>query len=619
MGICQTAVENRGKIFFLRKKYPLYHETTLMKESSKYLSDFEIELWEHYLKFTEYKEELLKSNPNLHQQLFEPKLITETLEVDNIRSDYEEKVFFFINKRRFKELTILNSQITFPCFSFQLFPRYKEDKSTLTSLIINNSSIRMDEQTNHYSLLEDVDVLEISFCSITVLPEAFGLIKNVKRLCFRRNNLKTLPKSFDSLRELEYLDLSENEFSVVPKEIFSHGYKLLTLNLSGNQLECFEFIATTENYLLEFLFLSRNKLTKVPFEIRKLKNIKYVNLDENLINERTHNLNEEIPLNTKISCLKNKGINEVIELIKSDVMKPKAEEPERSRNTMVKEPIEKDKKSENQSQQSSALIIVPLKTITDVQQTKDCLLEALRINHTHTELEAEISKFLDKIINQIINDSERKDIESEKQMIKEEQYIFMMEKLEALINSGREKEITLIENFSLKALFKQCYGTYLKVQEFHNNGVLPCTMEEMHPCEKNYFIKKIFKFQTNSQANQELNSRLQEIKQNNKIKKREDISNLIFLKQLNQMIASSKIKLFLQYLGNIDRQIKEFLIALGSTVDNNSFILLLTEMKLLLKEMLDYYEEKNKEGLFNIRYETILSETKSVIHEYYKI
>lgn len=618
MGVCQAAVENRsGKITYLRKKYPLYHETSsLLKDNSaKYIIENENELWEHYTKFTEYKEELLKLNPSLHQQLFDPKIIEQrpdTLEVESIRSDLEEKFFFFFNKRRFKELTIKNSHMTFPRICFQLYPRFKEDKSTLTSLIISNSNIRMDEQTNYYPLLEDIEVLEISFCNIGVLPEGFGLIKNVKNLCLRRNQLKSLPQSFDSLRELEFLDLSENDFTTMPKEIFYHGYKLLTLNMCGNQLESFEFIATAENYLLEHLFLSRNKLTKIPYEIRKLKNIKYVNLDENLINERLHNLNEEIPLNIKLSCLKNKGINEVIELMKPDAIKPKVEEPtERSRrNSIVKEQLLRDNKSNN----SSALAI-PINNVTDISQNISSLLEPMRIKQTHTELEADIAKFLDKLIDQIISDGDLRDIESEKQIIKEEQYIFMMEKLESLISIGREKEIGLIENFTLKDLFKQCYLTYIKVQEFNNNGELPCTLEEMHPLEKNYFIKKIFKFRTTTQLNQELNGKLQEIKQNNKIKKREDVSNLIFLKELNQMIASSKVKLFLHYLGNIDRQINEYFIALWNTVDNNSFILLLTEMKLLLRQMLDYYEEKYCEGLFNIRYEIILSEAKTVIHE----
>ena len=99
-----------------------------------------------------------------------------------------------------------------------------------------------------------------------------------------------------------------------------------------------------------------------------------------------------------------------------------------------------------------------------------------------------------------------------------------------------------------------------------------------------------------------------------KVQQREDISNLIFLKQLNQLIASNKVKMFLQYLGNIDLKIRGFLIDLWESRDNNSFILILTEMKLFLKEMIDYYDEKKVTG-FDLTYEVEKSQSKSVIHD----
>ena len=72
--------------------------------------------------------------------------------------------------------------------------------------------------------------------------------------------------------------------------------------------------------------------------------------------------------------------------------------------------------------------------------------------------------------------------------------------------------------------------------------------------------------------------------------------------------------MFLQYLGNIDLKIRGFLINLWESRDNNSFILILTELKLFLKEMIDYYDEKKVTG-FDLTYEVEKSQSKSVIHD----
>ena len=182
-----------------------------------------------------------------------------------------------------------------------------------------------------------------------------------------------------------------------------------------------------------------------------------------------------------------------------------------------------------------------------------------------------------------------------------------------LINAGRERELSLIDDFEHKVLFKKCYSTYLTKKEYDNTGVLNPKLEEMEPLERKYFLKNVLNIK-NKSDNKEIQESLAKQKEKGKVQQREDISNLIFLKQLNQLIASNKVKMFLQYLGNIDLKIRGFLINLWESRDNNSFILILTELKLFLKEMIDYYDEKKVTG-FDLTYEVEKSQSKSVIHD----
>lgn len=621
MGACHAGENRLAKMLILQKSYPLYHETKLNDEQLiNYLKDNDQEIWEHYLKFNQCKQELQKVNPPLYALFFDEKFKRETtFSINNLKSDDDERFYYFFNKRKYFSIDITNSTVIFPRFSYQYYPHFKDERSFLKSITITSSKVMLDDQATHYINVENCTYLDLSFNKIEQLPENFSKLKNLRYLSLRRNLLSYLPKTFEEFRLIQELDLSENNFTKLPKEIFSHANKLEKLNMNANYLETFEFVGLAENSHLHFLFLAQNRLKKIPLDIKKFKEIQFVNLDENEICEIDTNLKEEIPYDVEITLYKNKVNETVIKLTKP----PKPEGLNQLRNL---ESLKTQKVASETPKSNSSIILsdhssqnLLTKTLRKRSSSKIVQIpkkkgnyDSLRIKNPQTQIEIEIDKKIKKLIEEKENNTfdDKQNIED----IKEEQYFFMINLLENLINTGREKELSLIEDFDLKVLFKKCYTAYLTKKEFENTGILNPKIEEMEPLQKNYFLKHVIMYKKKTINDEEVKKKIEEIIENSKVNQREDISNLIFLRQLNQLLSSSKIKMFFQYLGNIDLNIKKYIINLWETRDNNSFILILTEMKLFLREMLDYYDEKKTIG-YDLTYEVEKSKSKNVIHD----
>lgn len=96
---------------------------------------------------------------------------------------------------------------------------------------------------------------------------------------------------------MEEIDLSENEFTFLPKIITLSS--LRKINLISNKIGSYEIMEdennpyhyeTSDRYDLEFLYLNKNLLDKLPVDFIKNFNfhkIKHMALDENPIKEYT--------------------------------------------------------------------------------------------------------------------------------------------------------------------------------------------------------------------------------------------------------------------------------------------------------------------------------------------
>mmetsp|Transcript_6112 Transcript_6112/g.10147 ORF Transcript_6112/g.10147 Transcript_6112/m.10147 type:complete len:319 (+) Transcript_6112:100-1056(+) len=134
------------------------------------------------------------------------------------------------------------------------------------------------------------------------VPQGFGLIKNLRELRLRYNNLVTLPGDIAQLSgSLKILDLAGNSITKIPPCV-QHLSLLQELKVDHNKLKSLQGVEhmvnlkiLTANYNkikalprgianlidLEVLYLSDNILVSLPNEIRKLRNLKYIHLNGN--------------------------------------------------------------------------------------------------------------------------------------------------------------------------------------------------------------------------------------------------------------------------------------------------------------------------------------------------
>ena len=81
----------------------------------------------------------------------------------------------------------------------------------------------------------EITGLSLFKCGLTEIPPKVMMLKTLKKLFLRRNNIKELPELIGFLPDLEMLDLRINEIKTLPSSIGLLS-KLKYLNLSSNNL-----------------------------------------------------------------------------------------------------------------------------------------------------------------------------------------------------------------------------------------------------------------------------------------------------------------------------------------------------------------------------------------------
>ena len=126
----------------------------------------------------------------------------------------------------------------------------------------------------------EITGLSLFKCKLKTVPPKTMLLKTLKRLCLRRNNIKELPNNIDSLSNLEILDLRINEINTLPRSIGLLS-NLKYLNLSSNNLYSLPMTIGNLKSLI-YLNLNNNKLKSVPDSLGNLKQLKELKIKANL-------------------------------------------------------------------------------------------------------------------------------------------------------------------------------------------------------------------------------------------------------------------------------------------------------------------------------------------------
>jgi len=158
---------------------------------------------------------------------------------------------------------------------------------------------------------DEIRRLDLSGCSIEVLPEELALLTELIVLNLSNNQLKQLPKSLKSLTRLTNLDIRRNNFHALPEvlaemrlgslnasandiediSVLSHCPGLRVCDLSLNKLSSMDLLFAKENDL-RTLNLSGNFLKSIPDELTCLDGLQRLNLSQNMISEIPQSLSK---------------------------------------------------------------------------------------------------------------------------------------------------------------------------------------------------------------------------------------------------------------------------------------------------------------------------------------
>ncbi|EGT36552.1 CBN-TOL-1 protein [Caenorhabditis brenneri] len=187
---------------------------------------------------------------------------------------------------RITDLESLPETVVHVNLAGNLLKRIPDSVNSLPNLVALNVSRNTIEATNSTILISpELEMLDASHNNLETLPSEW-LQKCEKRLAhlhLEHNQIEKIPSGvLSNATNLQTLDLSSNRLRVFGDDILPENSKIGNLRLANNSLEVLEPLSL-EGLKLEFLDLSKNRLTEVPAAIGKVEQLKKVDLSHNQI------------------------------------------------------------------------------------------------------------------------------------------------------------------------------------------------------------------------------------------------------------------------------------------------------------------------------------------------
>ncbi|NMC35101.1 MAG: leucine-rich repeat domain-containing protein [Veillonellaceae bacterium] len=138
--------------------------------------------------------------------------------------------------------------------------------------------------------LEEIERIELDCNKISELPLTFANLNKLRFLSISYNKLKEIPKEIFKLRNLEYLNLASNHLCEIPDEITQLN-KLKVLLIGDNNIKkCPDSFIRFEKLQV----LDIRDWQCVPYDIEKIKSLKRIYVNKELLPFITSNSNIEI-------------------------------------------------------------------------------------------------------------------------------------------------------------------------------------------------------------------------------------------------------------------------------------------------------------------------------------
>lgn len=655
MGVCASTdiISKRLKEFL--KQFPHFNIEEQNNTKHKKIEGQETKMYEHYKAFTKYKDEIQKTNKHVYDSFFntKDKGKSTSIELKNLKTDDEEKFLFFFNLRGFEKVTIKDSYLNFPRFSLCYYPKFRPCESLLTNIVINNSIIIFDESQEGYNRIKKVTYMDLSYNNIENLPIFFKKLINLVYLNLRRNNIFHLSSQMNSLNKLVELDLSENKFKRIPDVCFELQ-SLEILNLNSNQIDMVE--TSKKNYKLTSLFLANNCFNSIPHDIVNLEVLSHLALDNNKISELNANTLSECKSLLKITLsnnlIKNRegvyiGFNNdllIIDPSKNEQFGKNQKNKDTKDTSYDEELISIHKKdvintNQNQNQNKNK---VNFNTITKVKAKNQSRNSSFRYENKDKNVsfnnmdKSEENDSSESILQEGIDEKKKKidtiSLETRKKnLIDEILYKNVYHIQEIKLNNRINEQLSMLnlplsyedqqikeslinkKKIIVKDFLKELIDKKLDSEIGKFNDVeLKIDIKAMYFELSKEKIKSTWKIKDTVEIGDESVKVLKE-----KYCKNNDLGNLVFLKTLHNCLTMSKVKILLQYLRNIDSQLYKYMKDLIEEHEVYSLTLILTELKLFMREIIDYYK-KNIVGYMEIVYEHKIFNNTNVIHRIFQ-
>jgi Leucine-rich repeat (LRR) protein len=471
----------------------------------------------------------------------------------------------------------------------EYYPTFDKTSSFLREITILDCVIRFEDNLDMYNKLTNLIKLDMSSNNLSIIPQEVTKIPFLEILLLKRNFLKELPSSLGEMQHLKHLDLTDNQLSSLPK--FRNDSKVEVINLNKNKFEKFEGIITNSENNLTFLYFVNNFFKEIPRDILKMKRLRHLALDFNKISEIPEWITQftkipdwgygepdfelKISLSNQEQKIQNKDSytssfeskNEVLTISKD--MDNTAPAINKKTPRELKVPNVEEKPAEE------------VKTFE--KSTIDYFPDA---KHSH-----EIN--INKEINQKLKENKLLDKEAKDKMVRKEVMKYLYKKI---IKLEQESEISKFSDTKLKFIIKKCYQVIHKYNHDKYDNRQDTSYSEANDLDRsllNYYRNDIIN-------DKSVQSKVESNKKNS-------LNSIIFSSKL-ETLFTSKIKLYFQYISNIDKKLKIFFKDLYEESDENTFILIITEISILLDILISKFQN-NREIIdnfgFNYSYQII--------------
>ncbi|HXB42220.1 MAG TPA: leucine-rich repeat domain-containing protein [Bacteroidia bacterium] len=157
-------------------------------------------------------------------------------------------------------------------------------KDPLKVYRLNLSNLPTDSFPVDLSKFKNLWYLCLNNDHLEFIPSSVGDLQNLRVLELNGDDFKTLPPEFSKLKNLEelYLNVNKKMDLAANVKILNSLPKLKVLHLEGDGITKLPADFNKMNHL-EKLYLNNNSFAEVPVEIKGLKNLKYVDMQNNSI------------------------------------------------------------------------------------------------------------------------------------------------------------------------------------------------------------------------------------------------------------------------------------------------------------------------------------------------